>query len=106
MGGKPIRPEELTNPMNCPNCNQPLNIGKLLGHIKSPARKAASRANGKKGGRPPTAIDLTDMAYVESVLAGRVASCVPDGELLPPKGAACQTRSGFREWLRRAKKQA
>lgn len=49
-------------------------------------------------------IDLTDLHYVESVLAGRVASCVCDGELEPPQGASCRTRSGFRAWLRRAKR--
>lgn len=51
-------------------------------------------------------IDLTDLYYVDSVLAGRVASCVCDGELEPPQGATCRTRSGFRAWLRRAKAQA
>lgn len=38
--------------MNCPNCNTPLNIGSLLATIKTPAKSAASRANGRKGGRP------------------------------------------------------
>lgn len=38
--------------MNCPNCQKPLNIGKLLATIKSKAKAKASRANGKKGGRP------------------------------------------------------
>lgn len=42
-----------------------------------------------------------DMDYVRSVLAGRVASSVADGDLEPPAGARCTTRSGFRAWLRR-----
>lgn len=46
-----------------------------------------------------------DIHYVIAVLAGRVASCVQDGQLEPPEGAKCRTRSGFRSWLKRAKKQ-
>jgi hypothetical protein len=45
-----------------------------------------------------------DMEYVRSVLAGRVASSVADGDLDPPSGARCTTRSGFRAWLRRTEK--
>jgi hypothetical protein len=44
------------------------------------------------------------MEYVRSVLAGRVASSVADGDLDPPSGARCTTRSGFRAWLRRTEK--
>ena len=55
------------------------------------------------GGRPRH-MDLTDLHYVKSVLAWRVASCVCDGDLEPPQGARCRTRSGFRAWLRRAKR--
>lgn len=47
-------------------------------------------------------MDTTDRKYVESVLAGRVASSVADGDLDPPAGAKCRTRSGFRAWLRRS----
>ena len=36
----------------CPHCHKPLNIGKLLSAIKSPAKAKASRENGKRGGRP------------------------------------------------------
>lgn len=50
-------------------------------------------------------MDTTDIEYVRAVLAGRVASCVCDGDLEPPQGARCRTRSGFRGWLRRAEKQ-
>ena len=42
-----------------------------------------------------------NIAYVRSVLSGRTASCVCDGDLEPPAGAKCRTRSGFRSWLRR-----
>ena len=38
--------------MNCPHCNQPINIGQLIGKAKTEAKSAASRENGKKGGRP------------------------------------------------------
>jgi hypothetical protein len=48
------------------------------------------------------AMDLTDLSYVRSVLAGKVASCVCDGDLEPPQGARCRTRNGFRSWLARA----
>jgi hypothetical protein len=39
--------------------------------------------------------------YVRSVLAGKVAANVMDGDLEPPAGATCRTRSGFRAWLKR-----
>ena len=38
--------------MKCPHCKRDINVGRLLGKIKSPAKSAASRANGKLGGRP------------------------------------------------------
>ncbi len=42
--------------MNCPNCQQPINIGKILSKVKSPAKARASRENGnapvKKGSKP------------------------------------------------------
>lgn len=85
--------------------NNKSKAGAALGSVKSEAKTAAARENGKLGGRP-SRIDLTDLHYVESVLAGRVANCVCDGDLEPPQGAACRTRSGFRAWLRRAKAQA
>ena len=36
--------------MKCPHCHQEINIGSLLGAIKSPRRAAASRRNAKLGG--------------------------------------------------------
>jgi hypothetical protein len=38
--------------MNCPHCQKPLNIGELLGSIKSRAKAKASHENGKLGGWP------------------------------------------------------
>jgi len=49
-------------------------------------------------------MNVNDITYVRAVLSEQVASCVVDGELAPPAGARCKTRSGFRAWLRRAKK--
>jgi hypothetical protein len=45
-----------------------------------------------------------DARYMKSVLAGRVGSCVQDGELEPPDGFRAKTRSGFRAILRRFSK--
>ena len=41
--------------MNCPHCGKPIDnhvIGVLMGSIKSKKKAAASRTNGKLGGRP------------------------------------------------------
>jgi hypothetical protein len=38
--------------MNCPHCGKDINIGSLMGSVKSRAKTAAAKANGKKGGRP------------------------------------------------------
>lgn len=38
--------------MNCPHCGKPINVGALIGSVSTPAKAAAARANGRKGGRP------------------------------------------------------
>jgi len=38
--------------MKCPHCGKEINIGRLLGHIRTEKKAAAARLNGKKGGRP------------------------------------------------------
>lgn len=49
-------------------------------------------------------MNITDIQYARKVLAEKIASNVEDGKLEPPAGAHCRTRSGFRQWLRRAEK--
>jgi hypothetical protein len=41
------------NTINIPTIQQKKKAGKVLGRSVSSEKKAASRANGKKGGRPP-----------------------------------------------------
>jgi hypothetical protein len=48
------KPEEDKNAAQCPHCGGDINPASLLRSIKSEARAAASRENGKKGGRPPS----------------------------------------------------
>ena len=55
--------------------------------------------------KPKEFINIKDIEYVRSVIAGKVASSVADGDLEPPTGARCRTRSGFRAWLKRAEKE-
>jgi hypothetical protein len=38
--------------MKCPHCNQQINIGKILGSLKSKKKAESSKMNGMKGGRP------------------------------------------------------
>lgn len=38
--------------MNCPHCGKSINVGALIGSVKSRAKTKAARLNGKKGGRP------------------------------------------------------
>jgi hypothetical protein len=58
----------------------------------------------KTKNRKPKKMNTTDLQYVRSVLANKIAANVQDGHLQPPAGAKCKTRSGFRAWLRRAEK--
>lgn len=43
----PIEGFDKEYPMNCPHCQNPVNIGELLSQIRSPAKARASRENGK-----------------------------------------------------------
>ena len=38
--------------VKCPKCKAEINVGALMGAVKSKAKADASRANGKLGGRP------------------------------------------------------
>lgn len=38
--------------VKCPHCKKEINIGRMLGKVKSDEKAAAARANGAKGGRP------------------------------------------------------
>jgi hypothetical protein len=42
--------------MDCPKCGKDINVGRLIGKITSRKKAAASRANGKRGGRPKKTI--------------------------------------------------
>jgi len=39
--------------VKCPHCGKPINVGSLIGQIKSDKKAKSSAENGKKGGRPP-----------------------------------------------------
>ena len=55
----------MTTTHNCPHCNKPINIGKILGSKSSEAKTLAARANASKPpkpgsrprGRPPKPLD-------------------------------------------------
>jgi hypothetical protein len=38
--------------MKCPHCGKEINPASIMGRVKSEKKAAASRENGKKGGRP------------------------------------------------------
>lgn len=68
-------------------------LGKLGGSVTSPAKAAASRANGKKGGRPMTRIFVTD-EMIEALRAE--AGTAGDLDMV----AICnKALSGKRGWL-------
>lgn len=55
--------------MNCPHCGKEINVGSLLGSVKSPAKAKAAKANAKLGGWPkgkkrgPRPIDANSLAH-------------------------------------------
>jgi len=40
--------------VKCPHCGKQINVGSLMGQIKSDKKAVSSAENGKKGGRPRT----------------------------------------------------
>ena len=38
--------------VKCPHCGKQINVGSLMGQIKSEKKAKSSAENGKKGGRP------------------------------------------------------
>ena len=44
----------------CPHCGKELNIGSIMGSIKSEKKAVSSAENGKKGGRPKKKLDTKE----------------------------------------------
>ncbi len=44
--------------MKCPHCGVEINVGKVLGGVRSEAKSRAVRENGKKGGRPRSGVSM------------------------------------------------
>lgn len=49
--------------MRCPHCHLAINPGALLGSVKTKAKSAAARQNGKLGGRPRKEHDANTIAH-------------------------------------------
>jgi hypothetical protein len=66
--------------MNCPHCGKDINIGSLMGSVKSRAKTAAAKANGKKGGRPRK--DPKDSNALAHSIVGKAEKLTQQGK--PP----------------------
>ena len=69
--------------MNCPHCGKEINVGALIGSVKSRAKARASKANGKLGGRPRKDRDANTIAH--GVVAKAAKLTLHAGEALPPQ---------------------
>jgi hypothetical protein len=69
--------------MNCPHCGQEINVGALMGSVKTKAKARSSRENGKKGGRPRKDRDANTIAH--GVVAKAAKLTLHAGEALPPQ---------------------
>ncbi len=58
--------------MKCPHCGSEINIGQLLGSVKSERKTEAARRNGKLGGWPKGKKRKQGLTLVELATAGRL----------------------------------